>query len=250
MDNFDYPIPYIFRLGDNNKNLFYFGAKHSNDSDDPQFIKLENFWHDFLTVISGERVVLIESFPLPDFTLDKYSAAKKFGERGFIISLAMESGVPFFWPESDCIAQEINELKQIFPEELIIYFYTIRTAVSLSKRKGLEDFRSILTRSLESSKNRFNWQNTFYSINDLEVAHLKIFGKSINSSQLVTLERSVAPIYDDSVINKIAKISSNIRNRIIVSSAEKYLNEGKNVFMLFGAHHAFLQKDYFLRFFE
>lgn len=234
--------PYVFSSNKDNQFLFYFGCKHTRDPRDEQFEEIKNFWSEFLTKTKKHNcVVLIESNPLPTIIGEQDGVIKEFGERGFMVWLAEKEKVPFYHPELQ-IGEEAEILAKHFPKKLIVYFYFIRSVRSWLEGERPENFENVLRRAANACQQRINWQDVSCSVEDIKEIHKEIFGEELSIKNKETINRAPVPIYYDSVINDIARESSRIRNIKILEEIEKFWEEGKNIFILYGASHAVVQE--------
>lgn len=232
-------VPYLYEINGNDQVLFYFGANHSRNPEDKQWEELEKYWERFLSVAGKEKIVLLESQPLQILELPREELIRQFGERGFLIQLTQASGVSIAWPDIT-IADEVTLLSKQFDQELVYYYIFVRNAGSLLQMGTMGDFDAVVSKAIGTTVRRV--ASAPSDVVAYATVHERIFGRLFNSSEQGTIIRAVAPVYHDSVINDIARVSSRMRNEKIVKETEKYWRAGNSIFMLFGAGHAVIQE--------
>lgn len=235
-----HPVPYLYEISGDDKTLFYFGVNHSRNPDDKQWQELTEYWERFLSVAGKERVVLLESQPFKISELSGEKLIRQFGERGFMIQLAQASNVPIAWPDIT-ITNEADLLSKQFDPELVYYYIFARSAGALLRTGTMGDFDTVIIKAIETTVRRVPGAPS--EVTAYATIHERVFGRSFNPREQETIIRAAAPIYHDSVINDIARVSSRMRNEQIVKEAERYWLLGNSVFMLFGAGHAVVQES-------
>lgn len=236
-------IPYFYFIQSRDKFLYYFGAKHTVDSSDPQFKLLKNKWQDFINTTKKDKsIVLIEgksSFN-PDMTFEE--SINNNGEVGAIIYLANKSGIPFIRPEP-MIRDEINELLKEYSREEIFCFYILRRIVSLLKKEK-KNLDELLIFTIQEYENILNWEGFDFSLKNFKKEYLKNFKKEFDLMDINFLKNTTNPLLNESKINRIARQSSLIRNFYILDQIEKYWNDNYNIFIVYGGTHAIMQEPF------
>jgi hypothetical protein len=87
------------------------------------------------------------------------------------------------------------------------------------------------------------WENFNFAFDPTVLQiHRKIFGKELDLSDKDAVRRIQSPVSNESVINDIARASLKVRDCAILDSIGKFWEEGKNIFVVYGATHAIIQE--------
>lgn len=131
-----YTRPYIVTGEVGNGTVLVFGATHTKNPEDPQLRTIDSLWRVFQPTIA-----LIEGRP-GFFAIWSSDLVKKFGEGGYVYSLARRDGIETrSWePPFDL---EIDRMTAFFPPKQIALFYVLRPyfgAVRFGKPADAEGF--------------------------------------------------------------------------------------------------------------
>ncbi|TRZ52530.1 hypothetical protein D4R99_02585 [bacterium] len=236
-------VPYIYSLDKDGQSLFYFGAKHVMDPKHPEIEFLHEQWLNFLKDKPKEKTVVIYEGNVNEKGLTTLEeAVKNYGESGAIVFWANQANVQSVRPEPK-IEDEANELLKKFSKEEIFYFYMIRGVATWQRKVDPEDFNDFILRNAKRYKEALGWEDFNFAFDPtvLEV-HRKIFGKEFDLSDTDFIRNISIPIGNLSVITDIARMSSLGRNFAILDSIGKFWEEGKNIFVVYGASHAIMQE--------
>lgn len=235
-----HPTPHTFEVLGSGKSIFYFGVRHSRNPEDPQWKLLESYWNKFLKTNLGEKVALLEGpqgFSVENLSIDE--ATQKFGEAGRLTMWCNVSHIPIVRADLS-MREEIVELSKLFEEKFVQYFIFVRSAGAWLRASTMGPFDVVIEKAVFSTAKHF--PNVQLPLSFYSEIHKQIFGRDFGVVEQETLIRAAAPVYHDSLINDIARASSRLRNEHIVSEIERNWNEGKSVFVLFGASHAVIQE--------
>lgn len=232
-------VPYKYEIKSNSQVLFYFGTRHSHNPQDKQWEKLTDYWKRFLNTVGGNRVLLLEGPQFDTKELSNETLIQRFGESGVLIQLAQVNNVPVAWPDIS-ITDEASLLSKQFDQELVHYYIFIRSVGAWLRAGTMGDFDTIVAKAVEATLRRVvsapSEVATYANI------HEHIFGRPFSPNEQEVIIRASAPVYHDSIINDIARVSSRARNEHIVLEAKKCWQKGDSIFMLFGAAHAVIQE--------
>jgi len=236
-------VPYIYSLNNKGQSLYYFGAKHVMDPKHPQFDYLHEQWLNFLDNKTKEEIIVVCEGEVNEKNLSNLDdAIKKHGESGAIVFWANQENIQTVRPEPT-IEDDANELLKKFSKEEIFYFYIIRGIVSWQRKVEPGDFNVYILKSVERYKNIFNWEDFDFSFDTTILnEHKKLFGKELDLNDKEFLRKIPVPVGNISIINEVARTSSQNRNFFILDNIEKLWNKGKNMFIVFGASHAIMQE--------
>ncbi len=103
------------------------------------------------------------------------------------------------------------------------------------------DFEKSAQMWCKNQKPRKMWKDVEISLPRLKKLYKKILGKDFNENK--NPNDLVNPNKTESVINKIARAQSDLRDANIASEIERYWNEGKSIFVVFGRGHLIIEKS-------
>jgi hypothetical protein len=235
------PTPYYYEIDGTNQSLCYFGANHSRDISDVQFMKLEEYWELFVTNNEGvDKVVLVES-RLRKLWGDKETAVINDSEAGYITLLASKENVSILCPEPDR-KMERDYLLQKYSKDQIQYYYFARIIHVWHRipepRESFEDFIKDKLYHLSND----DWAGYDFSLEHMKVIHKNIFSRDFDENDIDFIKSIVNPMTDKSIINNVARDCSVYRNIHIVYKIIELWNENKSIFVVFGLSHAVLQE--------
>jgi hypothetical protein len=236
--------PYMFELSKENQHLFYCGASHSCDPNDKLYPALESFWESFLQKTQGtDCVVLVEGSlrNLHESTCTTEAIRRAGGEGGFITFLAQQSNIPVACPEPN-EHYVLQQLQEQFSQEQIAYMRLAQVTLSAIRSKKVN--HSV---SLEEYIESFcATHQGFFSIPlTLEMfknIHNQLFDAPLVLDDEKFFYQITNPVADTTIINKVCRRASIIRDRHIVDYIRSLLQEGKNVFIVYGHTHAVMQE--------
>ncbi len=230
-----------FEIETDKQILFYFGANHSRDPQNPQYPALREYWQRFLKLAEGkEKIVLVEG-GLRKLEKNEESAITKGGSEGGLITfLAHQADVTIACPDiSD------DELMKRLPDsnkdEVLLYWFLSWLNNFRKHADPKPDFEKSAQMWCKNQKPRKMWKDVEISLPRLKKLYKKILGKDFNENK--NPNDLVNPNKTESVINKIARAQSDLRDANIASEIERYWNEGKSIFVVFGRGHLIIEKS-------
>jgi len=241
-------IPYLFKLNKDKQFLYYFGAEHSTDPQHKQFDILENFFEDFIKDSNQEKVVFIEGNEIPIKALlkDRNENIKKLGERGLVLDLALKNKINYIYAELS-FQEEADILNKEFSQENIIYFYITRLICGLLRKNSNKNFEEVLEMVILDWSNNLNWNKDLFTKEKIKESHKKLFNEEMTSHSIELIKKICIPISEDfSIINKIAKISSQTRDKALLEKVKQEWGSGKSIFIVYGHNHS-TKQEAFLR---
>ena len=237
-----HPTPYTFSIQSGSNFLYYFGERHSYDPAHEEWIIEKTFWQSFLKDTEGhKRIVLVEGGKRKTEATEEQSIVNG-GGMGFITYLASQQGIDTVCPEPDR-AYERKELLKHFSREESQYYYFARVVGQWNRRQEPKpDFEEYMNEFLEEDKKDTGWNNFDFSIEMMKRIHTALFHTEFDKNDLEFFHTICNPSRTDTVINKVARASSDIRDKHIVQEIKKYLDEGYSVYVQFGGTHAVMQE--------
>jgi len=244
-------VPYTYKLKNDNASLFYFGSAHIFDPDNSrQMIKaLKAFWQRFQTGVEGDKVVFIEGTSgnvVPDKQFASVKrAVRERGESGLVSYLAKKDGVAIECPE---IAPDeyTQKLAQKFPKNQIIYYLIIRSLAYNSKRTDdgmfANDMEALLARLLDRWEAVTGWGELDFTREMIENTHEQNFNGSFEMKDTKFFDAIRRPGWQTTAVNRIAQENGRIRDERIVEEIDNKIDQGVNLFVVFGSSHARIQE--------
>lgn len=235
-------LPYRFVINVGEKYLFYFGADHYRPAGDSQYDEIENFWIEFLKVTSDQPKIVFNEGGLRSPDLNKKDLIENDSEAGFITFLATKDGVEIQSPEISRKEVE-TELERSFTREQIQYYFFAQMVYQWGKKQDLKpNFEDYVTGFMDSDQDESAWTDFDFSLKNMEVIHEEIFKEKFNKDDTDFFYSIINPITDKSIVNKIARMVSQLRDAYMVSEIYKNWVKGRSVFVVYGFGHAIVQK--------
>lgn len=153
--------------------LWYVGAVHSRDPNDPQFAALDSLWR-----IARPTVAFYEG-PDRGIRSDAESTIRETGESGYVRYLAHRDSAAIRRLEPNP-QDEVDYLLASFPADEIKLFYVLRQAQQIRDREHLDEAairRSVAT-MLERARFLRGIGDVITSLDELESAYRKYWGAS------------------------------------------------------------------------
>ncbi len=239
------PLPYCFEIENENQLLYYFGANHSRNINNEQFLKLENYWKSFLEKTREKNKVVLVEGGMRKVWDDKKTAVLKDSEAGFITLLASKEGVRKESPEPDA-KLEREYLLQSYANDEIQYYYFARVIPAWHQlpepRQEFSEFMKTYRSSIKEGSYGPEWADYDFSLENMKKVHKKIFGSEFNENDKNYIKSVINPTTEKTIINKVARASSTFRNVYIVSRIEELWKNGESIFVVFGMAHPILQE--------
>lgn len=230
-----YPL-YTYKVSGNNQELVFFGAKHSFDANNPQFKFLKKEWEIFLRQTGGKNcIVLVEGGKRPVMQSEK-EAVENYGEAGFITYLAAKEGIERYSPEPS-MKFEVLEILQSFPRERVIYYYFARTVSQWHRLVKKEEPEEYIKPFIDRYKKIKGLEDFDFSIDNF----IRIHDATHNHKFDLDNQKC---FYEDSNPFKsgVAEAVTKLRDVYIVGEIKRLWNQGKNIFIVYGASHAIRQE--------
>jgi hypothetical protein len=236
----EHQVPYFFKIGTNDQCLYYFGSKHSYDPNDSQFHELAEKWKEFISTTKEEdSVVLVEGGKRP-YIEDEIESIQQGGEASFITTLAQKAGIEAESPEPEESLEREQLLKKFTPDE-IQYYYFARVVYQWSRKDPQPNFEEYVTNYLEQDQHSSKW-NFDFSMKNMMQIHQKLFNTPFDKTDADFFYNSIDPTQNNCVINDVSRESGVIRDLEIVVQIKKHWEEGKSIYVVYGASHAVMQE--------
>lgn len=228
--------------------LFYFGSSHIYDPKSKMLKTIDSAWLAFkpdIVLWEGGEPGRISNLPN---NID--DAVKQKGEPGFVRFLAKERNVQDLTLEPSVLTI-IKELQKKFSDEEILV-HGILTQIEQAKRKGTPNAKldSLVINYLKRSQ-AFNFKNIPTNLDEFQTAVTKILPRLENWKE-ITLDMVAPKSLNNPKINtlqKIATVSSEVRDRHMLTLLLTEVKKGRKVFAVVGASHIIIQEPALCQFF-
>lgn len=241
-------VPYLFKLKKNKQVLYYFGVEHSINPQHKQFNLLEDFFNEFVQDKFKEKVIFIEGNEIPIKALleNRDENIKKLGERALLLSLALKNNIPYIYGELS-FQEEANILNEKFSQEHIAYFYITRLISGLLRKKPDMNFEQALSFAVDDWSHHLDWNRELFTVDKIKEIHKELFKEEMSSKSVELIKKICIPVNEDfSMINKIARMSTETRDKAVLEKIKQEWQTGKSIFIMYGHNHSEPQ-EVFLR---
>ena len=217
--------PYVIEMQCGDGALFYYGARHTFDPEDPQIAEIEAAWTRFRPDIAFNE----GGFPPYQKTRD--DAVTKGGESSLVRFLAMRDDVPTTTLDP-LRAEEVAALASRFTREKVKTFLLLRSANHFIDRHGAEKVDDEISRVLAIHDQTPGLRGTprtveeFRALVDLSSVRREWFD----------------PAKTGTWFNDISRASSDYRDRHMVDFLTRHARDGRRVFAVAGGSHVFMQE--------
>ena len=226
-----------FEVINDTQSLFYFGANHSRDVNNPQYSALKDYWNKFVEGTKGkERIIFVEG-GLRKLEESENSAITKYSEGGYITFLA-NGNTPIISPDGS-IDDFFTKFTDIDLKEALLYKFL--TYVDSFQRipDPRPDFNERSQNFIRNQIKSGLWKDVDISLESLKELYKEIIGKDFNENE--SQNNFVNPNRTETKINLLARKLSDLRDKRIVNEIEKYWEEGKSIFVVFGRGHLIIE---------
>ena len=110
----------------------------------------------------------------------------------------------------------------------------------MNKNSG---FESYINSCLKQDEIDSGWEDYDFSFEHMKKVQKTLFGTDFDINDSDFFKRVVDPTKTETVINKVSRFEDEgFRDLHIVGEIEKYWNQGKSIFVIYGATHAVIQE--------
>jgi len=255
----EHATPYNYEMKVGEKELYYFGTYHSRNPEDGIFGDIESRFKEFkpdLVLIEGMHNVaknrqLFESNAInlgEDEDTIRKNVINITGESGFTLLLAIRAGIECQSPEPEDTDMYNYLLEQGFSKEDIFAEQVLLVLPQYHRHTQKSGFREYSDTFIKSFQQATNWSGFDYSYENALKTAGEALGKEVdveNDEQTLDYVDPIPWEYKkdgQTVINQIARATSQYRDRFMISEIAKALQTHKRVFVVFGASHAVMQE--------
>jgi len=222
--------PYVLRLETSRGALLYFGAQHSSDPRDPQFVALEKLWDEFRPDLA------LNEGGDPPVAQSRDDAIQQYGEAGLVRWLARRSTVPV---SSIDLSRErqATMLRASWPSEQVKLFFLMRALLPCERRQGCDRAAEVI-RTLPIITSTTGIPSAPNSKEEVEQALAHIAPGERPDTHVQWFD----PTEDGHPFNAMARQVEDARDRHMIEVISVALHEGHRVFAVAGGSHVTRQE--------
>ncbi len=222
--------------------LYYYGASHVNDPKHPMLPDIEAYWDEFMSRVTDKsKAVAMNEGGLRNPNGNKDAMVKRDGEGGLLTYLSKKDNIEIISPEPSRENVD-NVLLNDFSKEEVQYYYFARVVNQFLNKNTSEDFEKYVQRFLDTDKKESGWTDFDFSLENMKKTHIKLFGDEFNINEKGFFYTIINPSRKDTVVNAVARASSDYRDVHIVEKTVEEWNLGKSVFVVYGFSHGYRQE--------
>ena len=214
--------------------LYFFGAQHTNNPDDDQFVKIKQTWDEFIEVTGSRKIIFVEgnTRELPE---DYDESIKMYGETGAVYWLAKQANLEVVRLEPDDEYHRTS-LCELFDPNLVAYTIIVQNLAGWFRHITETSFKEAITRVINRESKFSNIYGFIPTESWFEEKHREIFdGQNLEDKDF--LNKITDPNRSDTVINKVVSARSELRNQYIFSKITEAWDSGKSIFIIYGKGH-------------
>jgi hypothetical protein len=214
--------------------LYFLGAKHTNNPDDEQFMKMETLWTEFLQHTHNERIALVEKLtPSRGNDIEEY--VRLGGESGALVFHAESQDIPVMCPEPDEKEQR-QMLCQSFDPVDVAYSFVMQNLAAWFRHARQSSFQDAVDRSI-ARESKFSGVYGFLPTKEnLNQWFTKSFGsETLEDKDL--LDSISDPRKKNTIVNQVVALRTSLRNEYIYNYIEDLWRSGKSIFIVYGRGH-------------
>ena len=232
-DRLDVQWPYILRLASGRGELLYYGIRHTYSPDDPQIDEIEKLWTAFRPDIA------FNEGGNPPIESSREEAVRKGGEGAFVRFLAARDNVPVASLDPSR-AEEVAYLKRSFPAEEIKLIFVLRSVAQHVNRGAEAPVEKEVERVLGIHNATPGLMGPPRTLDEVAAAYRqRLPGRGeLRDTPMSWFD----PMLEETFLNRIARASSEYRDRFMVEKLRSHLAEGHRVFAVVGGTHVVMQE--------
>lgn len=227
--------PYIVEGAKDGKLLLFVGTRHSNDPDYGQWPIIEAKWREFVDHKNNKKHLFIEGGvrPIPD---ELNRAIIERADPGFIQYHAQNDKISFSSVEPGR-QEEVDFLLEKFSREGVMSYYFARQVESWARgyKDAEPDWREYTQKGMDDYKIFTALNGMDLSVNNLVKVYEKVFNHPFDQNDRNTLNGESSPAR-----NQVASACSSLRNMKLMEGILEKFSAGYDVFINYGAGHAFV----------
>ncbi|MCE9517697.1 hypothetical protein K8Q96_01690, partial [Candidatus Nomurabacteria bacterium] len=187
--------------------------------------------------------VLVEGGKRPRSDSEAEAIAKG-AEAHLITYLATHEDIETFSPEPP-EEMRFAELLKNFSKEEIAYYEFAKVVHQWNRHHGTKpNFEDYMKPYLDNDRRHSGWSDFDFSIAHMAEIENKIFNREFNKDDFKFYDTVINPTITFSRINEVSRVEdSGLRDKYILQQIEKFWQEGKNIFIVYGCSHAVMHEQ-------
>jgi CRISPR/Cas system-associated protein endoribonuclease Cas2 len=231
-----YTWPYLLTIyTSGGGSLLYYGARHSDNPDDQQFLEIEYLWTQFKPDIA------FNEGGDPPVEKTRNEAIRRAGEPGLIRFLAARDKVPVMSLDPTRSQQVIALRKKYSAEQIKLFFILLQMTEYQRIIGGDESPEEHLKKTINILNSEPGLDVEPKSISEVESVFARICPGQ--GSYKDAKPSWFDPTLTENTFNAISRDSSNFRDRYMLKLIARTVNEKKRVFAVVGASHVVMQEQ-------
>ncbi len=231
--------PYTIEATIHSQAIDFNGMRHINNPEDPSLARTERRFTEFVEK-SENPIVFVEGGIRNVDGMSREEVITKYGEPGLFTKLAQDNGVEVQSPEPQP-DEEVAELLKIFSAEEIVQYYFSRQLFQWYRMKDKDP--NIGTAKEYINKGAARWWNQTPGLEDVVGDYDSLvanFAKKYGfKPEEMPDELARQKLHDESSpMNPVSAASSDIRDRYIFEQIQAAAAAGRDIFVVYGSHHA------------
>jgi len=234
--------PYIVHINSPGKSLYYFGEAHSFDPTHTQWKILKDLWQEFINNSNVTSRIALTEGGVRSVAPTAEEAISKGSGMGLVSFLAHEANIPIYSPEPN-EQEERVKLEERFSRDEIQYYYFARVVGQWERLLNPRpEFEEYINRYLGDDKKESGWKDYDFSLKAMKELHTKFFDQEFNPEDYKLFEEICKPTHLKTRTNEVSRAVGDIRDEHIVKEIQRYWEEGKSMFVVYGSSHVVRQE--------
>lgn len=219
------------------------GTHHIYKPEDPLLDVMNKYWHDFIRRTDKDNDVLVvekTSKNLEDLKAAKFDDPKEAvlenAEPGYLVKLAQALKVDAvgFEPTRK---ETMKMLENLFSRDLIFYYKIAQMTAQWHRMTNVPAYVDFIQPYINREKESSGWEEFEFSLNNFKRIHKEIFKTDFELANRQLFSDVSDPAKDTSVVNKISKENSTLRDINLAKHVIELWKDGKSIFVLYGNSH-------------
>ena len=234
--------PYLYKLeSESGRQLLFFGAKHSADPDEPQFIRIKESLESF-----NPDLVMVDAAPGPKVSREEFNngileqdlneVIKRRGDPGFTIRVAVENDIPWFCPEPNPRKEFEFLFEKGFTKEEIQAWALFRNIPVFNKRRGDRTFDEFTETAINGFLDKSGWKLEA-SIDQIIKIGIEMIGEEVDVENDMNIHKYTNP-GNKNKMQQLSSLSWRFRDEVILENIAEKLEDYNKLFVVYGSSHA------------
>ena len=230
-------LPYMFTHQKGEQVVYYFGEEHVCNPEHKQYLQLEHFWQEFVEKTKSKNCVVLVEGQVRKVQNSKQEAIFDGAGGSLVAYLARQEGIEQFCPEPD--RQVVyNQLSCQFSKEEIDYLQFAHAVIQFYT--AIEHYQEAV--SFEKYYEKYLQRCEFLNLSYISDIHRNLFNSDLDIENKQFFYEITNPACPKGIIGQACRQLTIIRDQCIVDQIDHFLQQGKNIFVVYGCSHAVMQE--------